>query len=255
MHACLHAHVQAHARTCVCLSVSVSLSVCVGIRPHALATSVLCMLRFIGACVCSLVMHAQRLASSSLSTETSSLRQEPNSQKGSCAQHWSTVVVFQGGGEATATDILQQIEAAIVQQAQATASQVASKEARSATGDATLQSVVSHIEGRSADSEAKVAQALVAIEAGLTAVKNRVALANAVPGCPVGWATRPQTPGGRTIPDPAWVPIALQAGKVPARADPRRRTVGRRLVRKDRRLAHRQWRTIGAGGMCRRCST
>lgn len=57
------------------------------------------------------------------------------------------MAVFHGGRDVAAAEILQRIEAAIVQQVQATAARVASTEARFATGDATLQSVISHLEG------------------------------------------------------------------------------------------------------------
>lgn len=56
-----------------------------------------------------------------------------------------------------------------------TAAQAASTEERFATGDATVQSVVNQLEGRLADSKAKLAQALVSIQTGLTAVETRAA--------------------------------------------------------------------------------
>lgn len=58
-----------------------------------------------------------------------------------------------------------------MQQAQATAAHAASIEACFAMGDATVQNPISRLEGRLVVSEAKLAHVLVAIQAGLSAVK------------------------------------------------------------------------------------
>lgn len=109
----------------------------------------------------------------------------------------------QGGGDTATVDVLQRIAAAISQ----------SLEARSATGDATLQDIVKQLAGRLVDSEAKLTQDLVAIQAGLISIKAGVAaseatLTNALVQMPAvvasvagGASAVLSNPGGRTIPD------------------------------------------------------